>query len=730
MRRKRIHQIFALGIFTLGVVGLLVAWAQLSRSLESQLARAERMASAACNCKINLGSWTMGWGQIVFPEIQLGENFVIQDVRVGPDWTAILSGKIRPGIVLIDRLVGRVSTGVQAEQKEGEPTIELLVRSLFPKSASNTTQAPPSASQDSSGPEQIFADLAETMFSDTSPGPQRIELRGGQVLIHDETSRTLLESRGISFTLDKAQKSITAGAAVLEFADGSSERLVSARLQMLRDDHGWRVVVRRRKSQESPGWMIRVGASPDLARIKIDVVAASMPQILAPWTTKWLTNLGHTKFKGTLTLERENHQIRFESSFHVKRMWLNHPRLSSSVIGPIGFWTKLSGTWQRASREMTVEQGHFSLIPNLKDPKSDEEQDPSDLAGETAEIDTMQRPAGIELSFSARGRGLSNGNLPEKPWQIWARLQETPCNAALAAIPRGFAPALEGFQLSGTVSAGVEIQLDPRDAEKFALRIEDSHMGCLVTREPDMYSAKSLGSTFILKREAADRTNWIELLVGPPSQEYTPLSQVGRNVVTALVAAEDAAFWKHRGVDTSAIEQALRRNLAQGKVTIGGSTITMQTVKNLFLSHERTFSRKAQEIFLAWHLEKTLTKDRILEIYFNIIEFGPGIHGITLAARHFFNKHPFDLSLKEATWLASVLPAPVSRYRYFCNGVLTPGYDELMNTLLRRMHSLGRISRIEFDTAIAESLSFSEENRATSISCANNRKDTAQESTQ
>ena len=454
------------------------------------------------------------------------------------------------------------------------------------------------------------------------------------------------------------------------------------------------------------------------------MVAASMPQILAPWTTKWLTNLGHTRFKGSVNLEREPGSTRFASSFHVGRMWINHPRLSSSTIGPIGFSTKLSGQWQSGSREITIDQGNVSLMANTRDTKNDEEQDPSELS----EIEpTTPGPVAVSLNFSAWGKGSPGGTGTEKPWQIWARLEETPCATALAALPHGFAPALEGFDLQGSVTAGIEIQIDPQDAEKFDLRFDDSHVGCVVTREPDMYSAKSLGSTFILKREAADRTNWIELLVGPPSPDYTPLDHVAKNVVTALVAAEDAAFWKHRGIDTSAIEQAMRRNLAQGKVTIGGSTITMQTVKNLFLSHERTFSRKAQEIFLAWHLERILPKDRILEIYFNIIEFGPGIHGITSAARHFFDKHPSDLTLKEATWLASVLPAPVSRYRYFCNGALTPGYDELINTLLRRMHALGRITRPEFDRALSENLNFSTERRATSIACAQTRTDTVQE---
>jgi membrane peptidoglycan carboxypeptidase len=133
----------------------------------------------------------------------------------------------------------------------------------------------------------------------------------------------------------------------------------------------------------------------------------------------------------------------------------------------------------------------------------------------------------------------------------------------------------------------------------------------------------------------------------------------------------------------------------------------MQTVKNLFLARDKTISRKLQEMFLAWHLERTISKERILEIYLNMVEFGPGLYGIGRASQKFFSKDPRDLTLKEAIYLASLLPAPIPRYRYFCAGELTPNYNKIVKQLLDRMLALGRITASQYQTALAEKLEFS-----------------------
>jgi membrane carboxypeptidase/penicillin-binding protein PbpC len=164
-------------------------------------------------------------------------------------------------------------------------------------------------------------------------------------------------------------------------------------------------------------------------------------------------------------------------------------------------------------------------------------------------------------------------------------------------------------------------------------------------------------------------------------------------MIAAVMTTEDGGFWKHKGFITSQFEAALRRNLEAGKIRLGASTITMQMVKNVLLSHERTLSRKLQEMFLTWYVEQSLTKERIMEVYLNVIEFGPGVYGVTRGAAHYFGKAPADLTPPEAAYLALMLPSPVRRHVNYCEGGLTPVFQAKMKRLLGIMHTRGASTR-------------------------------------
>src|SRR5262249_19666770 len=135
--------------------------------------------------------------------------------------------------------------------------------------------------------------------------------------------------------------------------------------------------------------------------------------------------------------------------------------------------------------------------------------------------------------------------------------------------------------------------------------------------------------------------------------------------------------------------------------------ITMQLVKNVLLSREKTLSRKLQELFLTWYVERSLSKSRILEIYFNVIEYGPGIYGIGRAARHYFGKTAKELLPREAAFFSSMLPSPKKRYVHYCKGPeLDAKWEQYLNRILRRMHERGRLTDEEFDKAMATPLKF------------------------
>jgi monofunctional biosynthetic peptidoglycan transglycosylase len=141
-------------------------------------------------------------------------------------------------------------------------------------------------------------------------------------------------------------------------------------------------------------------------------------------------------------------------------------------------------------------------------------------------------------------------------------------------------------------------------------------------------------------------------------QSWIPLSRISPYLVHAVVIAEDDKFWGHKGFDLEAIRAALEKNIEKKTWKYGGSTITQQLAKNLFLSPSRSPLRKIREFILAWRLERTLSKKRILELYLNVVEWGDGIFGAEAAARHYYNQPASDLTPQEAAHLAVVLPSP------------------------------------------------------------------------
>jgi monofunctional biosynthetic peptidoglycan transglycosylase len=139
---------------------------------------------------------------------------------------------------------------------------------------------------------------------------------------------------------------------------------------------------------------------------------------------------------------------------------------------------------------------------------------------------------------------------------------------------------------------------------------------------------------------------------------WVPLSRISLSLRQAVIAGEDASFFTHEGFDWEGIKDAALYNLEAGKLKRGGSTITQQLAKNLYLSSERSLIRKVREALITRSLEQHLTKERILELYLNVAEWGQGVYGAEAAARHHFKKSSRNLTADEAAWLAAILPSP------------------------------------------------------------------------
>ncbi|HSP86975.1 MAG TPA: monofunctional biosynthetic peptidoglycan transglycosylase, partial [Ignavibacteriaceae bacterium] len=160
--------------------------------------------------------------------------------------------------------------------------------------------------------------------------------------------------------------------------------------------------------------------------------------------------------------------------------------------------------------------------------------------------------------------------------------------------------------------------------------------------------------TSLMEQRAIEDT-----LIFYPRQSWVDIDDVTPNLLKAIIAMEDGAFFIHKGVDWKELETSLRTNRKRGRSARGGSTITMQLAKNLFLTTEKSFLRKGKEFIITMRIEKELSKKAILENYINAVEWGDGIFGIKEASEEYFKKEPDKLSKSECSRLAAVIPSPL-----------------------------------------------------------------------
>ncbi|HJS75166.1 MAG TPA: transglycosylase domain-containing protein [Vicinamibacteria bacterium] len=313
------------------------------------------------------------------------------------------------------------------------------------------------------------------------------------------------------------------------------------------------------------------------------------------------------------------------------------------------------------------------------------------------------RSAGAELEWS--GNVALSGEGPVVDLNL--SLARTECQKVIDAIPAGVMGEFSGFVLDGTLSGRARLQIAPERPEltRFEVSVRDR---CRFRKVPAAAALSRFRGPFthrvVVNRGGAEGgiDEALTFETGPTSPHWVPLANVSPFFLQAVLAQEDAQFLTHAGFLPDAFETALARNLEEGRFASGGSTISMQLARNLFLVREKTLSRKVQELVLTWWLEKSLAKREIFELYVNLIEFGPGVYGIGPASEHYFGCAPSSLSPAEAAFLATVLPSPARRHRDYERGGLSSWSRARVEQLLRRMWERGRIDEEALFHGMAE----------------------------
>lgn len=247
---------------------------------------------------------------------------------------------------------------------------------------------------------------------------------------------------------------------------------------------------------------------------------------------------------------------------------------------------------------------------------------------------------------------------PSKTYALGLETPEMDAQDLFDAFPKGLFESLEGVRVSGRIKYKLDAFLDTANPDSVQF---DSHM------EEHDFKVNAWGNANIPKINTTftytpyeDEQPVRDIVVGPENANFVPLSQISPYVKNAILTTEDPSFFSHEGFVEEAIRSSIAINFKEKAFKRGGSTISMQLVKNVFLNRNKTIARKLEEILIVWLMESTdaVSKDRMYEVYLNIIEWGRNVYGISEAARYYFGKHPSQLTLGESIYLASIVPRP------------------------------------------------------------------------
>jgi hypothetical protein len=255
-----------------------------------------------------------------------------------------------------------------------------------------------------------------------------------------------------------------------------------------------------------------------------------------------------------------------------------------------------------------------------------------------------------------------------------------------SSLPEGMFTSLIGLKAEGMLHyyLNFSVDLNNPDSLKFDTRLTSENFR-IIKYGTDDY--RRINGSFYHEVYEQGKLK-AAFMIGPENPDFIPLESISPFVRAAVMTSEDGSFYFHRGFNPGAFRESIVTNIREKRFARGGSTITMQLVKNVFLTRNKTVARKIEEALIVWLIENQglVSKNRMYEVYLNMIEWGPGVYGINQASRFYFNKNPQDLNLKEGIFLASIIPRPkFYKYTFDTNGVPRMFFDNYFSRMKELM---------------------------------------------
>lgn len=438
------------------------------------------------------------------------------------------------------------------------------------------------------------------------------------------------------------------------------------------------------------GWLDPKGAS---AAVDLDAARFTLDRLKPILVKSPVLDYEKASVDARLHVEVSGAAASFSGGFHLRDFTVSHPYLAEKPIPDLEIGGEVAGRFERASRTLALDRAVLSARGL-----------PFELSG------WLAMPGGLRPDGARRERTAVDVRLviPKKP-----------CQEVLEALPPEAVPYMEGFVLGGNFDTDLRVAIDWSDIQATVLDGRVGLFGCRPKRAPEEVTRLTEPFEHYVEVE---RDQWLAFMVGPENPDFVPITDVSPYLIKSLMTTEDSAFYRHRGFIVKEFRTALIKNLEAGYFKYGASSITMQLVKNALLYREKTAARKFQELFLTWYVETLLEKDRILEIYVNVIEYGPGLYGIGPASQHYFGKHPRDLSPVEAAFFSSILPNPKERYAQYCKGTLRGWTEDKIQRILGLMRKRDRLTEEEYVMATITPLVFEKDGTETEQQCMDRRR--------
>lgn len=269
---------------------------------------------------------------------------------------------------------------------------------------------------------------------------------------------------------------------------------------------------------------------------------------------------------------------------------------------------------------------------------------------------------------------------PSKIYELKLHTGEMDAQKLVGSFPQGLFESLEGIQVTGKLQYDLNFYLDSQspDSVIFSSRLRNEGFKVLKWGKINL---QKINSSFVYTPYEYGKP-MRDIIIGPENPDFTPINQISPYLKGALLTAEDPSFYSHKGFVEESIRKSIATNFKEKAFKRGGSTISMQLVKNVYLNRQKTLARKVEEILIVWIMEngRLSSKERMFETYLNLIEWGRNVYGIGEASRYYFGKHPSELSLGESIFLASIVPKPKSGlYRFEGDGSLRQGLSSYFN---------------------------------------------------